>query len=413
MYLYKEFSIILSKFYKRYLRFEFYIESIINYLLLKLSGSNYKNRIIYQTDKKLLLKKINNNNKKRLALFVAFHDSRNIPKSNIEYINFLNNCNFDIVYIHNGILSKKVINNLTDIGCYLICRKNVGQDFGGWKDAFAVLKDFKINNILKWILICNDSNFCINSSESSFINILQESLEETNKYDFLSLNCNFESYLHYQSYFLCFSENVFNSKKFKRFWDNYIPLNNRYHSIEKGEKKLTQTVLNKFKPKVILNSYDLYGKIMEELKSEDYYFLLALLPKNQIFLEKCFLNNSFNLGLLKMLGILESYNPSHVFALTNIYYLKSPFIKKDIVRYGLYSLNQIHKVLSSSKLNINKEIINEIMNFYTSTGTVYSYKFNMRQAIRRGVPDTQYLSYTTNLDSKLLIDQEKTVKEFT
>ena len=413
MNFYREFLIILSKFYKLYLRFEYYIEAVINHLLLKLSGSNYKNRIIYQTEKTLLLKKINNNKKKRLALFVAFHDSRNIPKSNIEYINFLNKCNFDIVYIHNGILSKKVIDKLSDIGCYLICRKNIGQDFGAWKDAFAVLKDFKINNNLEWILICNDSNFCINSSESSFLNKLQESLEETSKYDFLSLNCNFESYLHYQSYFLCFRENVFNSKNFKKFWDNYIPLNNRYHSIEKGERKLTETVLNNFKPKVILNNYDLYGKIIEELKSENFYFLLALLPKNQIFLEKCFLNNSFNLGLLKMLGILESYNPSHIFALTNIYYLKSPFIKKDIVRYGLYSLNQIHRVLSSSELNINKEIINEIMNFYTCSGTVYSYKLNMRKAIRRGVPCKDYLSYSTNLESKLLIDPEKTIREFT
>ena len=273
-----------------------------------------------------------------------------------------------------------MINKLTDIGCYLICRKNIGQDFGAWKDAFTVLKDFKIYNNLKWILICNDSNFCINSSESSFLNTFQESLEETNKYDFLSLNCNFESYLHYQSYFLCFGENVFNSKKFIKFWDNYIPLNNRYHSILKGEKKLTETVLNKFNPKVILNNYDLYETIIKKLKSEDIYFLFSSFTKESNFLEKCFLNNSFKLGLLKMLGILESYNPSHVFALTNIYYLKSPFIKKDIVRYGLYSLNQIHKVLSSSELNINKEIINEIMNFYTSSGTIYSYKFNnMRQ----------------------------------
>ena len=111
-----------------------------------------------------------------------------------------------------------------------------------------------------------------------------------------------------------------------------------------------------------------------------------------------------------MLGILESYNPSHIFALTNIYYLKSPFIKKDIVRYGLYSLNQIHKVLSSSKLNINKEIINEIMNFYSSYGTVYSYKLNMRQAIRKGIPDPKKLLYSSNLESKLLIDRERTIK---
>ena len=96
--------------------------------------------------------------------------------------------------------------------------------------------------------------------------------------------------------------------------------------------------------------------------------------------------------------------------MTNIYYLKSPFIKKDIVRYGLYSLNQIHKVLSSSELNINKEIINEIMNFYTSSGTVYSYKLNMRQAIKKGVPDQKKLLYSNNLESKLLIDPEKTLK---
>ena len=28
------------------------------------------------------------------------------------------------------------------------------------------------------------------------------------------------------------------------------------YEIEKGEKKLTETVLNNFKPKVILNNYD-------------------------------------------------------------------------------------------------------------------------------------------------------------
>ena len=137
---------------------------------------------------------------------------------------------------------KKVINKLTDIGCFLICRKNIGQDFWCMERRFCTFKEFKINNQLKWILICNDSNFCINSSESSFVNNLRACLDERNKYDFLSLNCNFESYLHYQSYFLCFSEIVFNSENFKRFWDGYIPLNNRYHSIQKGERKLTEMV---------------------------------------------------------------------------------------------------------------------------------------------------------------------------
>ena len=184
-----------------------------------------------------------------------------------------------------------------------------------------------------WILICNDSNFCINGSDSSFINKFEKNLVSPENYDFISLNCNLELNLHYQSYFLCFGQQVFRSKIFKNFWRNYLPLSHRYHSIKRGEKKLSEKVLCNFKSKVILNNHDLYPAIMKEFNQKDFRELISFFPKNQIFLEKCFLNTNFNVGLLKMLGVLESYNPSHIFALTNIYFMNSPFIKKDIVRF--------------------------------------------------------------------------------
>ena len=392
-------------------RLEYYIEAVLSHCFLKLKGSNYKNRIIFQTDKNILFQKIDKNKKKRLAIFVAFHDPRKVPESNIQYIKFLNNCNFDVVYIHNGILSKEVIEKLNDMGCYLIIRKNIGQDFGAWKDAFALIDEYKIRNILNWIMICNDSNFCINGSEKLFINHFNETIEDVNEADFVSLNCNFESRLHYQSYFLCFGKAVFNNKEFKQFWKNYLPLNHRYHSIEKGEKKLTEKILSKFKSKILLNSYNLYEEIISQNNDDDFYSLLTLLPKHQTFLKDCFNGNSFKIGLSRMLDILESYNPSHIFALMYIYYLKSPFLKKDIVRQGLYSLNQIHKPLSSSKLKLPKEIINEVMDFYTRDGTNYSYKENLRKAARRGIPDIQNSIYQNHLDTRLLIDPEGTLKK--
>ena len=397
--------------FKYVFRLEYLLEAIFHHILIKLKGSNYKNRIIYQSDIGTLINKIKKNEKKRLALFVAFHDKRYIPQSNHEYIKFLANCDFIVVYIHNGKLNKDVIEKLNNLGCYLICRKNIGQDFGAWKDSLEMLEDYKINNLLRWILICNDSNFCINGSNLNFIKKFEKNLVSPENYDFLSLNCNFELNLHYQSYFLCFGQQVFRSKIFKNFWRNYLPLNHRYHSIKRGEKKLSDNVLSNFKSKVILNNHDLYHLIINESNQNDFRALLSLFPKNQIFLEKCFLNNSFNSGLLKMLGVLESYNPSHIFALTNIYFLNSPFIKKDIVRFGLYSLNQIHEVLSSSKLELKKEIIEELMSYFTSTGTIYSYKENLRKAIRKGVPKTIELTYNAHLESRLLIDPEASAKK--
>ena len=169
--------------------------------------------------------------------------------------------------------------------------------------------------------------------------------------------------------------------------------------------------LCKFKSKILLNSYSLYEEIISQNSDDDFYSLLTLLPKHQTFLKDCFNENSFKIGLSRMLDILESYNPSHIFALMYIYYLKSPFLKKDIVRQGLYSLNQIHKPLSSSKLKLSKEIINEVMDFFTRDGTNYSYKENLRKAARRGIPDIQNSIYQNHLDTRLLIDPEGTLKK--
>ena len=125
---------------------------------------------------------------------------------------------------------------------------------------------------------------------------------------------------------------------------------------------------------------------------EDYKSISNLLPQYLFYLEACFdLYNPKNpqnikLGISRLINSLESYNQSHVFGLLNIVYLKSPFLKKDIVRIGFFSINQIHELLISTNLKIDKSLKYEIINFLTTQGTPSSYGNTRRIAIRKGIP---------------------------
>ena len=88
---------------------------------------------------------------------------------------------------------------------------------------------------------------------------------------------------------------------------------------------------------------------------------------------------------MQILDSLESYNPSHVFGLLNIIFLKSPFLKKDVMRQGIFSYSQIYEMLNFEKLNIEENFKLETMDLLMKGGTAYSYMESKRTAIRRGI----------------------------
>ncbi|WP_288250467.1 rhamnan synthesis F family protein [uncultured Prochlorococcus sp.] len=385
-----------------YLRWEFKIWTRLQYFLAILSGSNSINRLKDRPDIGILKNLINKNEKKRIALFVGYHKSDFIPFNNIQYVKNLINCSFTIVYIHNGKLNKEVKQTLTDMGCYVICRKNLGQDFGGWKDALFFLRKYKLDNILDWILLCNDSNFCLEGNNSeNFVKRFESGLSSINKPDFLALQVNFDIHFHYQSYFLCFSRKVFKSKRFLKFWNNYMPLTNRYHAINNGEVKMSLKVLKKFKAKVLYPSYELGPEIFNQ-PIYDKNKLIDLLPKNLFYLESCFnKNSSLDTGIRKMMNALESYNTSHVYALYFILFSKSPFLKKDLCRMGIFTTSQIYELLKELKPSISDSFIQEIMQHYLQEGTAYSYEDEPRVKIKRGIAWDPNLQFSTRYNSKI------------
>lgn len=408
----KIFPRIISYFF----RLEYYFSSRFKYLFLKIKGTNYRKRINLQSNIASIQKSLEKNNYKRLAIFVAFHNSSEIPQSNLNYIKILKKSLFDIVYVHNGYLEKKLIDRLNKIGCFVIIRENIGQDFGAWKDTISLFQEHKILDKLKWLLLCNDSNFCIGGKNlDAFITKFNESMNTQDLYDFICLNSNFEGSLHYQSYFICLSKNILKMQKFRKFWKEYIPIDNRYHAIRNGEKKFSKTILYNSRPKIMFSSYELSENIKDKLPI-DYKYLLKLLPNNLFFLKVLFENKSLNskkniyLSISQLINSLENYNHSHVFGLLNIIYLNSPFLKKDVVRMGVFSINQVYEVLKISKLLINKKLKDEVMKILTSHGTLFSYFEERRIAVRKGIPINKNLyEYQSNSKElkKLYFNQKK------
>lgn len=381
------------KIYGLILRIEYFLSSYIYFFFEQLKGSNYKKRIKYIYNFDGLKQDLSIKNKKRLAIFVAFHSPNQIPQSNLSYIKIINNCFFKVIYVHNGPLEEKAKQKIKDQGCFLICRENIGQDFGAWKDIIHLLEKNKLTTKLDWLLMCNDSNFCLGGKNAlEFQNTFIETLNIKNKkFDFISLNCNYEGSTHYQSYFLCLSNKILMNSKFKNFWKKYIPLNNRYHSIKKGEIKFSSQILRDFRPKVLLTSHELC-KILQEELAQDKKTITNCLPKNLFFMESCFDlfdskdSQNIHLGISRLINSLENYNPSHVFGILNIIYLKSPFLKKDVVRMGVFSINQIYEIITLSNLDIPDNLKNEIIELLINQGTPDSYLNSRRTAVKKGIP---------------------------
>lgn len=325
--------------------------------------------------------------KGRLALFVACHpDADQLPESNRQYLMSLLRCGFRIVYIHNGCLTDSLQNQLAKYCERVFCRQNIGQDFGAWKDAYLFVRDHGLLDSVDWLLLCNDSNFFLGSSQAScfeetFIAALTSQCD-----DLLVLNKNYELWQHYQSFFLCFHKTLFGRSTFLRFWRDYRPLSHRYHVIKRGEVELTRSVINNAKVSILYQSCDLLRR--SGSLEENPIGFYSCLPQSSLYLASVSSGDYVlnELHLQKILALLDTHNTSHVYALCFVKFLQSPFLKKDLLAKGIFSMTQICAALRSIGLDeAHPELYREIMNAYDLQGTNASYIWRQRLAFRKGI----------------------------
>lgn len=379
---------LIRKSVLQYYKLEYLFESYVRYFTHVALGGNTTSRIERFSSTNYTGPSPVASSKQRMALFAAFHTKGITPISNINYLKGLLLSGFRIIYIHNGKLSPQEISSLKPYCEQILCRTNIGQDFGSWKDGYLYLASKHLLLGIEWLLLCNDSNIFLGGQHArEFSNILDKELNETTC-DVVALNKNYENRPHYQSYFLCFRASLFSSPRFIRFWKEYIPLSNRYHAIEKGEVALTRQIIEPATASILFDSPNLFQAISN--KSLQYDELFKIMPINTLInLRKLYraptqaINNA---DLHYIFAFLDCHNPSHAYALLFIKYLKSPFLKKDLIRQDVFTLSQIVLLLRSEDIGGGRAFEEEILNVFANSGQKFSYLKNSREAFRKGIP---------------------------
>ena len=309
------------------------------YIYHYLTVGDFIKRLSYHRDLNKVISYLKNEDISKLAIFLGYHHSSRLPLSNKTYIKSLLNCGFKVIYLHNGYLNQDVIKELENLNCQVICRLNYGHDIGACKDINLLIKNLRISKKIEWLLWCNDSNYFLGGESGAiFEKNLMKCLSKK-KFDVITMWESKSIKSHCQSYFLCFNRKVINSKVYKKFWENYVPLPYRSHAIYNGEIALSQYVLNRFNIQTIYNSESIYKNILSNENYKDFGNILKYLPDSYCsdlnLNKKYFLFNKKELQLL--INELEVHNPSHTYAFLNIVTNKSPFLKKDIIKAKSFS----------------------------------------------------------------------------
>lgn len=398
----------LAKF--RWIQAEFLLDAVIKHYTHLLGGGSIRSRMEKFKRLNYTGKPPQGSRQSRLAIFVAYHDSSNAPLSNLNYLKSLLDCEFRIIYVHNGKLQEKSLEKIKPFCEKIICRENIGQDFGAWKDTYLYLKDLGYLTEVEWLLLCNDSNYFVGGANAdAFTSIFTKALDKSEK-NLIALNINLDLEIHFQSFFLCFKKSLFGTEKFEKFWRDYVPLNHRHHAINKGEIKLTRDLLGKAKFSCLYNSNKLLNS--SSLGNEKLENIINLIPQNLadelIIISKELGQHSDNdtlrrAILLRVLSFLDHFNTSHVYALLFFRHLESPFLKKDLVKSGSYSYLQIASALKEKGNAIDTHTYEEILQEIILSGNPYSFtKLSARIAYRKGIrkPLDRKVHYLDRLTNK-------------
>lgn len=280
-----------------------------------------------------------------LAIFVIYQEG-SLPFYVKNMIEALTANQVKVVVVANGEVSADTKSYLESTCHVVIFRKNIGRDFGAYKDA---LSSVDLGSYKKIFLI-NDSVFYFKRNLKELIaSVLKSQHHWTALYD------NYNVSYHAQSFFLCFGDDVLRSKTFKDFWASYQPFGVRHYVIRHGELALTSSLIkagfynhtlnNKFDLRLRLNALNL--KEISELKkflTHDFYSLYPRVLDMD--------DPQFILFLTYLCERVAS--PVHflypVFSLLN----QSPIFKRDLIKRHKTTLEEFYSLLTEMKLDVSE-----------------------------------------------------------
>ncbi|MBB2204101.1 rhamnan synthesis F family protein [Gluconacetobacter takamatsuzukensis] len=256
------------------------------------------------------------------CIFVYYEQREDVSASVKRVILELRENNINTILVCNHEMTPEQKDFFQNNCATIVFRGNQGFDFGAYKDAIQSLR-----KPVSRLIIMNDSVFFSPAGLKQMIRRLLGPEDVIAAYE----NWSGSEHHHLQSFCLSVSGHVFNSRSFRQFWKDYIPINNRIYAIEYGEKKLSQAMLNAARDTHVIYSVSaLYKELLNtHLPIREKPFQLPRPWRDLIF--EIDEKEPYESVATKAVELINVTSPIHAGAYYFPAALGSPLFKKDLV----------------------------------------------------------------------------------
>ena len=199
------------------------------------------------------------NIEKRNDTFVVFvlYAKASLPTFTKNAFDAIERSPHNLIIVSNAPLPPLVKAELTDKCHKIIERKNIGRDFGAYKDGINyVLEHYPAASR---IVVMNDSVFFLRRTLDKLI------VDLNGPQDFIGVTEVHQFHYHVQSFMLSFGRAVLQSSAFKRFWKRYLPVGTRRWAIHRGEIRLTRQMTRAgFRPHILFQAAHLLPHLQNQ-----------------------------------------------------------------------------------------------------------------------------------------------------
>lgn len=173
----------------------------------------------------------------QVALFMHFDGRGLVRPQLLHYMRELKDNGRDVVFVSNaGKIQPQALAALQEICACAIIRRNVGYDFGAWRDAIDHLGLPRAET--QEIICANDSVF-------GPLTPLGDTLRRLNyaKADIWGLTESWQRRYHLQSFFIAYGPKAIRAEAFRKFWQSVRPVPVKAYIVKEYEVGVTHAMI--------------------------------------------------------------------------------------------------------------------------------------------------------------------------
>jgi lipopolysaccharide biosynthesis protein len=257
----------------------------------------------------------------KVAVFLHYDRHGHLADFVLFYLEALYRAGFEIVFVSNSPeLPSATWAQLKPLCALMVRRRNLGHDFGGYKDGLALIDDLESREA---VIVANDSVYGPLSDLAPILRGCDDGAAVWGMTD------NWERRYHLQSYFLLFRKTALSHPAFRAFWDkvHYVP--SRLWIIKKYEIGLSQEMIkNGLRCSALFPYRRVTGALTEAVLHRGLLRQELLPDHHRQYLE----------GLFEAVESGVPLNPTHFLWDYLIADMGCPFIKRDLLMHNRFSI---------------------------------------------------------------------------